>query len=221
MICGWQEHLEDGGYKTCTPFPDFAPWRPCTACSVTARHGSSNWFGAQKNVLRKLRYGASHVVRPHAASCTRSLQWWRAGISAAGGAARSMPALPGREARAAGVSAPLRRLGLSGAARCHRIGGAVHAAPGAGRQAPRSGPSRATGQRARGARCATASRAAVSAANRASRRAACARSPARRTTAAKGPGGSPRCQCARSGRSRSAAPGTRARRAVPARPDTR
>jgi hypothetical protein len=73
---------------------------------MTARRGSSSWFGAQQNALWNLRHGASHVVRPHAAARAGSVERWHTGVPAAGSAARSVSAVRHREARAAGGPVP-------------------------------------------------------------------------------------------------------------------
>lgn len=104
MISRWLiQRSERGVCGSCTPSRAFARSRQCAASSVIRKRVSSPSCGAQKNTLRRLRPCALGLVRPAHAAGTRSVLRGHAHLPGDRGAARSVPRLRWREARAARV----------------------------------------------------------------------------------------------------------------------
>ena len=94
---GKRRRLSDG-YS----FAGFARERQYAGCSVIRMCGSSVSTGAQKNGLRLLRAGADGLVRPADAAGSRPVERRVSHRPGTRGAARGVPQLRHREARAAG-----------------------------------------------------------------------------------------------------------------------
>src|SRR5271163_5017437 len=90
----WQTHMHS---------PDFVPVLSSTAASVTRKCGSLPSHGAQKNVLWDLRDDASQLLRPHAATGARFVQWTVSCSARYRGSSGSVPSVWRGEARATGV----------------------------------------------------------------------------------------------------------------------
>src|SRR3990172_10051024 len=101
MIFPWLPHRSESVCWTHTDLSAFVRSNLCKACSLTRRHGSSHWFGAQKNGLWHVRTHTPRLVRSHAAAGTRSLVRSVSDLSGVRGSAGVVPKLPSSEARAA------------------------------------------------------------------------------------------------------------------------
>ena len=153
--CACLPHASESGYSTHIASLDFAPRNSSKAFLVTRRRASSPSSGAQKNGVRRLRSGASGLVRPQAAPRARSALRRHADLPRFRSASRALPELRRGEARAARLAG--RQPALHQALR-HLRGAALPGILDQGRR-PRTAPGLEDGQGPREAVHARATRA--------------------------------------------------------------
>src|SRR5271167_5040123 len=103
MMCGWPNCLRAADWRMHIPLLVSVRWNACKGCSAIRRLASSRSFGGEKNDLRRMRYGASHLVRPQAPAGPGFALRRPPHLPRFGGAAGGLPAVRRGEARAAGV----------------------------------------------------------------------------------------------------------------------
>ena len=64
MIGGWPNQSDAADWRMHIPSPVFAPCNVSKGCSAIPRRASSRSCGGEKNGVRRLWYGTSHLVRP-------------------------------------------------------------------------------------------------------------------------------------------------------------